>query len=134
MDLLLTKFLSRTFRTVLFSLVFVLLSGTLFSMNTLANDHELTPPVAPEHESAAPPNPAFVEMCLANSASVIAKGGWQLGKQLLTQSSTRGTIWRADFKIPGSTTTFVNRIICWQEPNGDKFMVMYAIGQAVPPL
>jgi hypothetical protein len=103
-------------------------------MDALANDQEPSPPVAPEHESAAPSNAAFVEACLANSTSVVAEGGWKLGKQLLTQSSTWGIVWRADFEIPNSATTFVNRIICWQELNGGEFKLMFAIGQAIPPL
>jgi hypothetical protein len=98
-----------------------------------ADDAEPFPPVAPEGESAAPGNPEFVNMCLANSAQAMGNSGWELGKQLLTQSSPWGTIWRADFKIPGNNSTLVNRVICWQEPS-EKFKIMFAIGQDVPPL
>jgi hypothetical protein len=113
--------------------VCALLLASYLAMNAQANEAESFPPVAPEGESAAPTSPEFVDLCLANSAPAIGKGGWELGKQLLTQSSTWGTIWRADFKIPGNNSTLVNRVMCWQQP-GDKLKVMFAIGQDVPPL
>jgi hypothetical protein len=116
-----------------FSAIFALVLGSCLAMNTQANDADSFPPVAPENESSAPANSDFVNMCLTNSAQMVAKGGWKLGKQLLTQSSTWGTIWRADFKSPGNNSTLVNRVICWQQP-GEKFKVMFAIGQDVPPL
>jgi hypothetical protein len=131
--LLLRKSLSWRREAFFLSFAVVLLL-VVFGISALANDREPFPPITPDSERVAPANPAFIEKCLANSASLIAKGGWRLGKQLLTESNTWGSIWRADFEIPGSTTTLVNRLVCWQEANGDKLKLMFAIGQSVPPL
>jgi hypothetical protein len=103
------------------------------AMTTQANDAETFPPVAPERESMASASPEFLNMCRANSSHVAAKSGWEVGKQIVTRSDTWGTVWRADFRIPGSNSTLINRIICWQQPSGH-FKVMFAIGQDVPPL
>ena len=103
-------------------------------MNAQTAELNAFPPISPTDEGPAPNDPSFVEMCLANSADVLAAGRWQLRAQLLTQSETWGTIWRADFTMPdGNVSPAVNRLVCWRGPGG-KFTVMIAIGQSAPPL
>jgi hypothetical protein len=96
------------------------------------DNSEPHPPLTPEGEEIVPASASFLQACHASSSDMIAWGGWELGNQLFTQSGAWGTIWRADFKIPGSDF-LVNRIVCWQTFDG-KFNVMFAIGQSVPPL
>jgi len=98
------------------------------------NHPELSPPVAPEGEELATASASFLKACHSYSADIIAKGGWKLGKQLVTRSKIWGTIWRADFTIPGEDASpLMNRIVCCEKPDG-KFIVQLAIGQDVPPL
>src|SRR6266508_607523 len=69
-------------------------------MNPRYTSADQFPPVAPTGETAAPPDPSFVEQCLANEAHVAKPKQWQLGTQLLTQNDRWGLVWWADFTIP----------------------------------
>jgi hypothetical protein len=124
---------SRRHGLLLIFAICVQVLGSYVMTNAQADDPDSFPPVAPANERTVPADLSFVNVCIANSADIAAKGGWELGTQLLTQSDDWGTIWRADFKIPGSDLSpLVNRIICWKK--GDKVNVMFAIGQSVVPL
>jgi hypothetical protein len=102
-------------------------------MSAPTSDPELSPPVAPDCESPAAPDASFLETCLALSREMADPARWELGVPLLTKSEKWGFVWRSDFKIPDQPYSSVNRIICWRGA-GDKFSIMLAIGQDVPPL
>jgi hypothetical protein len=107
-----------------------------FAMTAEAEDAgaDLSPPTIPSGEKAWPENLLFAETCLSKVNEIAAKSEWRLGAKLLTQSDRWGLILRIDFDIAGEiSTSRVNRIICWQTPDG-KLNIMYAIGQDVPRL
>jgi hypothetical protein len=102
-------------------------------MNTQTDPTEQSPPLEPNGEETTEPSAAFLEACRSNTSDLVSAMKLELGKQLTSRHAVWGTIWRADFKIPGSDfPTLVNRIMCWQE--GEKFTVMVAIGQPILPL
>ena len=105
------------------------------AMSAQTNDDELFPPIAPEGEEVSSASASFLDACVANSADLVAAGRWELGKPVVTRSGKWGTIWRVDFNIPGNNLSpLINRIICWQRPDDEKFKIMFAIGQSVSPL
>jgi hypothetical protein len=107
------------------------------AMNAGAQDADPYPPLVPDGERVAPSGPEFVSACLAQLEDRLKDLlGIQLlpATQLVTQSDRWGTVFRMDFEVAGIDPKWrVNRIICWQRPDG-KSGVMFAIGQHVPPL
>ena len=92
------------------------------------------PPLSPAGEAAAPTDPGFVSDCLSGLDHIRALGDVQAGANALTVNKNWGLVFRVDFAVNGkSTPGFVNRLICWRQPNGE-IGTTYAIGQAIPPL
>jgi hypothetical protein len=97
-----------------------------------AQEADLYPPLVPEGESAAPDSADFVANCLSILKDRLPSK--ILGAQLVTKTERWGTILRIDFEVPGYPPTGrVNRMMCWGTPDKPAG-VMFAVGQAVPPL
>ncbi len=93
-----------------------------------------TPPLEPGHERHILDGSAFTAECVVALDRFPMTKDWILGAQIVTQTDSWGTVWRADFEFEGSPGgPFVNRIICWKQDDGP-IALIFAIGQDVPPL
>jgi hypothetical protein len=89
------------------------------------------PPLTPEADELASKDDQLVQESHAHASSIIASMNLEIVIELATASKPWGTIWRADFKFPNSTTR-VNRMMSWERDG--KFFFSTSIGQNVPPL
>jgi hypothetical protein len=89
------------------------------------------PPLTPGNDELASENDPLVQKSHAHASNMIASMNLELAIELVTESKVWGTIWRADFKFPRSTTG-VNRIMSWERDG--KFFFSTSVGQNVPPL
>jgi hypothetical protein len=72
------------------------------------------PPLTPGYDELASENDALVQKSHAHVSEMIANMNLELTTELVTESKVWGTVWRADFKFPRSTTG-VNRMMSWNE-------------------
>jgi hypothetical protein len=89
------------------------------------------PPLTPGDDERASENEPLVQKSHAHASNIIASMNLELAIELVTESKVWGTIWRADFKFPRSTTG-VNRMMSWERDG--KFFFSTSVGQNVPPL
>jgi hypothetical protein len=76
-------------------------------------------------------NNQLLQKSHAHASEMIANMNLEVVIELVTESKVWGTIWRADFRFPKSSTR-VNRMMSWE---GDgKFFFSTSVGQNVPPL
>lgn len=75
----------------------------------------LCPGPAPEGETGAAENPAFVSACMSVVSDHAAAYGWRLRNSMLTHSDVWGFVWRIDFltKDQDPDSKFVARMVCW---------------------
>jgi hypothetical protein len=91
----------------------------------------------PEADKTVLPDEPFVTSgCLAASRwkESSVKLHYRLGSHVLTDNPHWGRIWRADFTIDGEPDTRANRIVCWWYPAYQRWEIVFAIGQTIPPL
>ena len=89
------------------------------------------PPLTPSDDERASENDPLVQKSHAHASNIITSMNLELAIELVTESKVWGTIWRADFKFPRSTTG-VNRMMSWERDG--KFFFSTSVGQNVPPL
>jgi hypothetical protein len=89
------------------------------------------PPLTPGADELESKSDQLVQKSHAHVSEMIANLKLEVLTELVTESKVWGTIWRADFKFPKSSTR-VNRMMSW-ERNG-KFFFSSWVGQNVPPL
>ena len=103
--------------------------------NTEAVEDVPTPPLSPIGERVIPEDTAFAESFLSIIRQHPNFPRWVFGTAVFTQTEEFGTIWRVDVKMTEMPPdpSRINRIICWKSKKGDP-VLMYAVGQSVPPL
>jgi hypothetical protein len=89
------------------------------------------PPLIPGNEEVVSENQPFVQKCHDHASSIITGMNLELTDQLVTESKTWGSIWRADFKFPDRNFV-INRMMAWEREG--KFFFSISVGQSVPPL
>jgi len=114
-------------------LALFLLTFTSFGMSDAS---ELVPDAVPTGEAVLSDESHFVDACKSAIAEDARKFGWSFGSSLLTRSEQWGLVWRVDFFVPGHATDspFVNRAICWGEPNGTVNGKAIVFGKRMAPL
>lgn len=93
--------------------------------------HPDMPPLTPGADELGSSNDQLAQKSHDHASETITSLKLEILTELVTESAVWGTIWRADFKFPRSST-LVNRMMSW-ERNG-KFFFSCAVGQNVPPL
>jgi hypothetical protein len=105
-------------------------------VNKMASSSDV-PAIDPVGEPRAPDNPAFVRSCLGWLKLLSGKRGFEhidAGRPLLTKTLKWDMVVRVDFTINHqSSPGRVDRLICWKS-SSKPTVVMFAIGQAAPPL
>jgi hypothetical protein len=93
------------------------------------------PPLNPIGEQMAESDPAFVQTCLKRLDIVRGLGEVKAGPSRFSLNSTFGPVFRVDFTINGDRVPgYVNRLMCWTNPDDGKMVTNYAIGQKTAPL
>jgi hypothetical protein len=111
-----------------------MVAGGAVTERIIMNDFHEAPPLAPDRETVAE-YPLIADACRAYFAAEMEQLGWSFGNSLLTQSEKWGLIWRADFTVHGrSHPDFINRAVCWTEPDGTVLGTHVAFGQKIAPL
>jgi hypothetical protein len=89
------------------------------------------PPLTPGADELEAENNQLAQKSHAHASQMIANLNLEVVLELVTESKVWGTIWRADFRFPKSSTR-VNRMMSWESDG--KFFFSTSVGQNVPAL
>jgi hypothetical protein len=118
-------------------IVFILLFALLGSAMSERPVSDNGPPLVPSSdERILPSDNAFTKECLNGLHVALSSINAQVNLEtsVLSQSDVWGTIWRADFTIPGvDVVPLTNRVVCWRNAT-NRLGTVIAAGQHILPL